>query len=233
MLTARKLAITFFLAFLFAGVVVAATLAVAPWSKLPPDPWAGKSDADRQADVQSTYDDHSRYIRAFNSGGKDPRSLRREPAEAFAAGPETLEKALQASSVVALGVVRGVTFEPVPGQWLGRARVSVDVLQNFKGGLGGTIEVIETASPAPSADGNGVLQEIDVAPVLLQGDRVLLMLTTMESGELTPVAGSGILYVDGGRGRPLPRSPLLQLVAGRSEAELLALYADTLARLTP
>jgi hypothetical protein len=211
-------------------LIVAAVGAVALTgsAKLPPDPWAGLSNPEREAQVQAAYDQQAKFIRDFQASGRDPRSLRRDAAEAFFVGPDSLREALRSADVVVVATVRNTTFEPVAGQWLGQARVTIDVLRGVKGEPEGALELIQPGSPAPTADGHGQLQEVDIAPVLLPGDRVLLMLHMDASGTLTPLPGAGIVYLEAGRARALDRSPLRSLVSGRTEAEVLDLYTAAL-----
>ncbi len=203
----------------------AVALAGSPNLKLPLDPWRGLSDPNREAQVQSAYDLQAKFIRDFNASGQDPRSLHREASQSFYGGPDSLGGALGASDFVVLATVRNVTFEPIAGQWLGQARVTIDVLRNLKGQAGPTLELIQAGSPAPTPDGHGVLQEFDVAPVLMPGDRVILMLARVDSGALTPLPGAGIAYLEAGLVRTLDRSALQSLLSGQTETEALDLYS--------
>ena len=208
----------------------AATVARSPDLKLPLDPWLGLSESQKAAQVQTAYGEQAQFIRDFNKSGRDPHSLRREESEAFSAGPETLDDAMGASDIVVLAKVRELTFEPIEGQWLGQARTTIDVLYQFKGDTGATIEVIQPGSPAPTSDGSGVLQQVDVAPVLMPGDRVLLMLVRVGPTTFTPLPGAGVVYVESDQLRTVARSPLRLLLTGKSESEALALYSGSLAR---
>ena len=218
-------------AILFIVAVGAVALAETARQKLPPDPWQGLSDAGQEAQIQAVYDQQAKFIRDFDASGRDPRSLPREAGEAFYAGPESLDDALGASDVVVLATVRKVSFEPIAGQWLGQARVTIDVLRVLKGRAGATLELVQPGSAAPTADGRGQLQELDVAPVLMPDDRVLLMLRTVDSVDssaLTPLEGAGIVYLEGGQAGVLDRSPLRSLLAGQAESKLLDLYSAAL-----
>jgi hypothetical protein len=211
--------------------VGAVALAASSNLKLPLDPWFGLSDDQRQAQIQTVYDQQADFIRAFNASGQDPRSLHRELSQSYdagKAGPDSLSEALAAGETVVLATVRSLVFEPIPGQWLGHARVSLDVIRSLKGQAGPTLELIQSGSPAPTADGLGVLQELDSAPILMPGDRVLLVLVTTPSGGRTPMAGAGIVYLEAGKARALDSSPLQGQLAELSESEVLELYLNLL-----
>lgn len=211
------------------AAVGASVIAASPNLKFALDPWGGLADSDRQAQVQSAYEQQANFIRDFNASGQDPRSIHHEASQSFYAGPESLKDSLGASDVVVLATVRTTTFEPVAGQWLGQARVTVEVLRTLKGQAGATFELLQPGSPAPTADGHGVLQELDVMPVLLPDDRVILSLIRTTSGVLTPLAGTGIVYVEAGRVRTVERSSLQATLSGVTEEEILSLYAAELA----
>lgn len=224
----QRLTIAGAAAFLVVGAAAAATLASTFLSKLPPDPWAGLSDAGREAQIGAAYDQQAAYIRAFNKSGQDPRELHRESGEAFSAGPETLGEAVGVGDLIVIATVRSVTFEPVDGQWLGHARVTVDVSRSLKGEAAASLELLEPGSPVPAADGSSILQEIDVTPVLMPGDRVLLILIRGGGGALTPLPGSGIVYFETGRARTLDRSPLRAMLNGQTETQAMALYLSAM-----
>jgi hypothetical protein len=198
--------------------------AIASADKKPPDPWAGLTDAERQYEVDRVYAQQAQFIRDFQSSGGDARSLPHEAAEGFGAGPESLVKAVQESSVIVIGTVRQTEFEPVEGQWLGRASVSLDISRTLKGEPAQVLILHQAGAPAPSAERGAVLQEIDVAPVLLPGDSVLLMLEQTDDGSLAPIAGSGIVYIVDAHAQPLPRNPFGSTLRDLPESAVTALY---------
>jgi hypothetical protein len=65
------LAAAFFAATTLAGVTAQDDLTPG----FPPNPWANKSDAERQADVDAAHERNDNYLRAFVASGRDPREL--------------------------------------------------------------------------------------------------------------------------------------------------------------
>jgi hypothetical protein len=227
MMHARRLLVVA-LPLVLSGAVVLLTQAAG--GKAPTNPWEGLSDAQRLQQIRSAYEAQAAFVRDFVASDVDPRSLRRDAIEGFSAGPGTLDEALAESDVVVVGSVTGVTFEPVADQWMGRAISTVDVERTLKGDAAGEIRVVAAGNPAPTAEGSPELQEIDTAPVLLPGDRVVLMLVKTSGGDLIQLPGSGTVYLVDGMTHPLLRSPTAPSVTRLPERDLVALYLATLAR---
>lgn len=194
--------------------------------KLPADPWAGLTDAQRQGQVDRAHIDAAAFVEQFMASGRDLRSLPRRHESSFAGLPADLPTALSEASVVLIGTVQSVEITPAEG--LPRATVSIVVERWIRGGAGQQIEILQSGGPAQAADGSAELVDLEAAPLLLPGDRVALIAQRLVSGEfageLTPQHGTGIVYFVNAKAQPVSLSPADDLLRGLTEPEVIAVY---------
>jgi hypothetical protein len=193
----------------FAAIAAGATVALAftfagasAGTKGPrPDPWAGLSDARRNAVVDQTHAQNVRYLRDFEARHGDPRSLPVIRIDTFRGVPESLGIAAAQAAVVMQGAVRGVHFTAGANGGLPQMTASVEVRSVGRGALpGSTIEVRQLGGPVAQPNGGGALVRLDSEELMFPGDGVVLLLTQTRSGvsQYRPVLGAGVYFVRNG-----------------------------------
>lgn len=186
------------------GTAVAAVLAVSADralgidKKVPgPDPWAGFTDAEKQAQVDEAHAANDRFLANFVAEHRDPRTLRVVEVENYA-GPSagTLEEAVRESEVIIQGKVLKVGFESAQGGGMPLSTSSVEVADSLVGDAQSAIKVFQEGGPVAQGDG-GALAQLDVDPILMPGDSVILFLTyDAKLGAYRTVAGVGIYVIE-------------------------------------
>lgn len=185
--------------------------------KFPPNPWAGKSDAERQADVDAAHKRNDEYLREFIASGNDPRSLPVVEIAAYAKPLPDLPSAVEAADVVVRGVVEETTFEINPSGGLPIMRSSVRIATTGKGGLGGgsVVVVRQLGGPVAQPDG-GAFARLDNDEPILPGDEVVLFLQRASDGAYAPQPGTGVYFIKEGRTYAEEANPFGEQVSGRT-----------------
>jgi hypothetical protein len=186
------------------------------------DPWAGLSDAQKQAQVDQTHARNAAFLRDFVSRHGDPRTLPviRVPDDQVA--PATLREAVDEAQIVVRGTVTDTSFALNPQGGLPLATASVTTIQVVKGHVPSDFQVRQLGGPVAQGAG-GALAELDDDPLLLPGDDVILLLRTGPDGTLRTLPGDGILYVVDDVVRAESGSPIASAVNGLSVADVLPL----------
>jgi hypothetical protein len=212
-------------AVLLVGISVGAA-AAAGFLKLPGDPEAGLSDAQRRAIHDQARADAAAFVEHFMASGGDLRSLPRRHESSLATMPADLPTALANASVVVVGTVRSIEITPADG--LPNAVVSITVERSIQGDPGPQLDIVQLGGPAQTAGGGVELVDLEWSPLLLPGDRVLLIAEQFPSGAFAgaffPQPGTGIVYLVGGAAQPLPVSPAVDALTGLTVADAINLY---------
>lgn len=111
----------------------------------PRDPWAGLSDAQKNAEIERTHAQNVKYLQAFEARHGDPRSLPVIKIDTFQGPPASFGSATAQASIVMQGVVGAVHFTADPNGSLPRMTATVSV---GRGALpGSTILVQQVGGP--------------------------------------------------------------------------------------
>lgn len=201
------------------AAVVAQTGSELP--KFPPNPWEGKSDAERQADVDAAHRRNDEFLLEFVASGQDPRSLPVLEVAAYAAPLPNLPSAVAAADVIARGVVEDTTFEINPSGGLPIMLSTVRIVSIDKGTTdSGTIVVRQLGGPVAQSDG-GAFARLDNDEPILPGDDVLLFLKRAPDGAFTTQPGTGVYFVRNGRMYAEEANPFGDQMSGRTTAEVM------------
>ena len=160
------------------------------------NPEAGLSDAQREALHSAAHARNDAFLREFVARNGDPRSLPVIEIESYGAIPTSLPAAMSAATLVAEAHVANTTFAPDPrgGMPISTSRLVLDDI--VRGTAQREILVIQAGGPVAQADG-GALAQLDVDPLLLPGNHVLVLLEpAKDAGTFRTVPGVGILYVE-------------------------------------
>ena len=140
-------------------------------------------------------------------------------------GPEasTLAEALVRADLVVRGRVIEVMFEPSPTDGMPRATSTIDVASVIVGGARGVVKVFQFGGPVGQVDGRGALSELDVDPVLMPGDSVVLLLTFDDKLLLyRTIAGVGVNVIEAdGTVRAQEANPFADEINGLKAAEFV------------
>ena len=160
-----------------------------------PDPCEGQTDEACNETIDKLRSEfNARYVEWINdylASDQDVRELRRARSNALGDPPlPTLGLAVDSADAIVLGTVTDVAFEVVPPDdpsgfafVQSTARVAID--ETFKGGVAKEIEINQYGGPEPNSDWKtGHLLYTEAAPLLLDGDKVLLFLDKDEFGYL-------------------------------------------------
>jgi hypothetical protein len=167
----------------------------------PPNPWAGLSDAQRQAMVDQTHTQNVKYLQDFEARHGDPRSLPVIKIDTFAGVPTSFGIAAAQAAVVMQGVVGAVHFTADPNGNMPQMTASVSVSTVGRGVLGGSaILVQQPGGPVAQPNGGGALVRLDGEELILTGDQVVLLLNPTQPGgnQYRPVFGAGVMFVRNG-----------------------------------
>lgn len=167
----------------------------------PPDPWAGLSDAQKQAMVDQAHAMNVKYLQDFEARHGDPRSLPVITIDTFQGPPASFGSAAARATVVLEGVVGAVHFAAGPDGGLPRMTASVDVLRVGRGAVtGSAVLVRQPGGPVAQPDGRGALVRLAGEELILPGDHVVLLLTRPQPGVdlYRPVDGAGVYFVRNG-----------------------------------
>ena len=161
--------------------------------------------------------------RRFHQVKKGSRTLERVPVNAsYAGGKPTLREAVKDASLVVVGRVTKAEFEAFAGTHL-----TVEVQSAVKGPAraGTSIRVWMGGGPFPDQEFKaGTLAIYENAPLLLPGDRALLLLEgPLPPGEYYPESSTGLYNLEGGVARALEANPFGAQVDGLPEAAFKAM----------
>jgi hypothetical protein len=180
----------------------------------PPNPWAYKSDAERQAEVDAAHQRNNDYLASFIASGQDPRSLPVAEIEAYARPLQDLPSSIAEADVIARGLVEQTTFQPNPSGGLPIALSSVRVTSIMKGKPGAdTIVVRQLGGPVAGSKG-GVFARLDNDESILPGDDVILFLLPTSDGAYTAQPSTGVYFVRDGRAYPERLNPFRGQLSG-------------------
>lgn len=210
---------------LVAGFVVGVAVVAAAGSslKVPADPDAGLSDAQRQKVIDQFKERNFKWAQDFSDQGRDPRALPVVDFPTYSGGASSIEEARAASDVVVVGTVISTTYEPdLDGLTHSIATVRVESVA--KGDAPATIQVLQVGGPAWNEAG-GELQQLEGDPLLLPGQDVMLVLTAgnVES-EFQTVYGAGVYLITSGKVEAPHDSAVASQVDGLSLDAALALF---------
>lgn len=177
-----------------------------PTVSLPPNPYAGLSDAQQQALEQQQQKEFEAHYRAWLStldyNHMDLHGLPRVPSTAdVGPGQElSLHDAVAHADMIVIGTVSG--FHPRPFSGI-ETTLSVDRV--LKGPPTPTITVIQSGALQPTPDWSGVfiVQPVE-EPLLLPGDRAVLLIQTAPDGTFYIQSGTGFYQVVNGAVQPGP-----------------------------
>ena len=192
------------------GLVVAAGVGVGvlvadeeePVTLMKPGLCAGCTEAERQATyvaIDRRQGERRAWLIAnFDSLGIDPRTLRRDEVMAnFRVRTGSLDAVRHAVLIVGVRAT-GVKFTD---EHRGTARITADVLDVIKGEVGPTLEFAQFArlDYADIESDEIVLLETHLAPLVLPGQRAVLLMTWRDASkrDLTPFMAYGWFGVDG------------------------------------
>lgn len=186
----------------------------------PPNPWAEKSDTERQADVDAAHKRNDEYLRAFIASEQDPRSLPVIEINSYAAPLADLSAAVAAADVIVRGVVEDTTFEVNPSGGLPIMVSTVRIASVDKGTSGGSIIAVrQLGGPVAQPEG-GAFARLENDEPILPGDDVILFLQRASAGHYTPQPGTGVYFVKGGRIYAEEANPFGDQMSGLSALEL-------------
>lgn len=188
------------------------------------DPEAGLSNSQRE-DIHRSLESafQQKYGDWLNSSAAIQQDLRRLEhrelnASYLPAQPTLIDAASHADSIIA-GMVTKIAFEP------SGAVVTLNVTKTRKGPLASEVLVIQGGGLFPAPDFKAAYLVDDLsAPLLLPGDRVVLLLekTERSDGALAIQGFSGFYPSNGGRVRSIPGNPFSGQVDGKTEDELMS-----------
>jgi hypothetical protein len=198
-------------------------------NKKPKDPYAGITDEERRALISATWSAAANWVRDFQEKGGDPRSLPVENIEAFGLPVSAVSEALSQSDFAVEGRVLETRYE-VDSTGMTFSIATLQVSTVSKGTIEkDTIEVFQLGGPTMSPSG-GVLQQMDLDPVLLKDDHVILLLTPALADEhraadrFQTIARAGIYAITPAGVQAQPGNMFAASVNGRSVDEVLELF---------
>ncbi len=206
---------------LAAAATVNAFLGETVDDKFPANPWEGKSDAERQADVDAAHKRNDDYLREFIASGEDARALPRIAIEAYAPPPATEDAATKRAELIVRGNVESTAFAPNPSGGLPIAISTVRVSDTRKGFAGAVVEVLQLGGPVAQEKG-GAFAHLDTDEPLLPGDDVILLLEQADDGMMTAQPGTGIYFVRDGIIAAEQSNPFGDQMNGRAAGDVLA-----------
>ncbi len=172
------------------------------YTKQPSNPWAGLTDAQRQADVDQAHARNVRYLQDFEARHGDPRSLPVIKVSTWQGPAPSLGSAAGQASAIVHGGVQSVRFVADPNGNLPQMIATVAVRDVGKGSVAGsTISVRQPGGPVAQPGGHGALVRLEEEELVLPGDEVVLLLTRSATSdpEYRAVYGAGIQFIRGGR----------------------------------
>ncbi len=185
----------------------------------PPNPWAGKSDAERQADVDAAHKRNDEYLLDFIASKQDPRRLPVIEIEVYAAPLADLSTSASVADVIVRGVVEDTTFQINPSGGLPIALSTVRITAVEKGAPdGGVIVVRQLGGPVAQSNG-GAFARLENDEPILSGDDVILFLQRGSDGRYTTQPGTGVYYVRDGKTYAEEANPFGDQMSGLSVAE--------------
>jgi hypothetical protein len=171
-------------------------------------------------------EDYRRWLEDVIQSGRDPRTLPRSPAAAFYLPPsnQSLDESVRSASAAVVGRVVNVEFGPFTG-----ALVTMLVESSLKGPAraGTSVQILMGGGPFPDPQfKDGVLLFFENAPLLLRGDRALVLLEEPSAeGVHTAQGFTGLYNLQGGVARGVEGNPFLAQVDGLPEAALFSRVA--------
>lgn len=203
-------------ALVVATAVAGVTMRSDEQPRIPPNPWADKSDAERQADVDAAHQRNNEYLLDFITSKQDPRSLPVLEIMAWAAPFPDLPSAVQAADVILRGVVESTSFEINPSGGLPIALSAVRITSLDKGVPGGSVIVVrQLGGPVAQAKG-GAFARLSNDESILPGDDVVLFLRAAADGRYTTQPGTGVYFVRDGRAYAEEANPFGDQLSGLS-----------------
>ena len=150
---------------------------------------------------------HARYrawLDEFIASGSDPRDLPQSPIMAYYMPPLTdLPSAIGEATSVVVGTASSVSFHHGGG-----ATVTFVVDRTLKGELGDSVTIEQGGGPMPNPDWeSGTLAYAENAPLLLPGDRAILLLEPADGGAWWVQSFTGIYRIEGPVVRALDGNP--------------------------
>lgn len=201
--------------------VVAATGDVGP--KFPRNPWANKSDAERQADVDAAHERNDDYLRGFVASGRDPRDLPVLWIPSYAAPLPSLRSSVAAADVILRGVVADTAFEVNPSGGMPIALSAVRVSTVAKGTASPEMIVLRQSGGPVAQEIDGALVQLDTGELILPGDDVVLFLQRVDDAQFRAQAGTGVYFIRSGLTYPEAANPFADEVAYRKVTDVIAL----------
>lgn len=166
--------------------------------KLPTNPEAGLSDAQREAIHQAAHARNNAYLANFVTQHRDPHSLPVVWVQSYAAPPVTLQAAARAAQVIVKGQVVHTDFAPNPSGGMPVATTSVRVTGNIKGQASPSVVVTQLGGPVADGQG-GALAELATDELALPGDQVVLLLARpVAAAPLRTIPGAGVYFIRNG-----------------------------------
>lgn len=200
-----------------------------PTPTFPENPWADKSDAERQADVDAAHKRNDEYLLAFVASKQDPRSLPTLEIPQFAAPLGDLLTAAAAADLILRGVVEETTFQINASGGLPVSSSTVRIAAQIKGNADGdTITVTQLGGPVAQSEG-GAFAHLTGAEPILPGDDVLLLLQRDPDGRYAAQSGTGVYYIRDGKTQPQKSNPFGAQMSGLNVAEATTLIRSAIA----
>lgn len=193
------------------------------------DPAANMDAEEQEADHDRLWAEYQKNFAAWlvhaTSTDVDFSTLERVELQALVAPPSgTFSDAIVAADHIVVGTIDNVEF--LPNQL---AQVHVRVEETLKGSADQALTVIQAGGPQPAtADWEGmVLAELISDPLLLPGDRAVLLIDTVGQDSYVQ-AHTGQLRISGDTIAALQSNPSESVLAGRSLEEVLTEIEDQL-----
>jgi hypothetical protein len=165
-------------------------------AKYEANPDAGLSDEQRFANIAAFKAKNARWVSDFVASKRDPRSLPLVDLETYSPGATTITEARAQTELVIEGVVVRVEYSSPAGD-LSESLAVVKVSRATRGQPNEEILIRQVGGPAWNNKG-GELQQLEGDPLLLHGQRVLLLLRKgIVEGEYFTVYGAGVYTIIG------------------------------------
>jgi hypothetical protein len=164
--------------------------------EVPANPEAGLTDAQRVAIHEAAHGANERYLLEFIARHGDPHVLPVVEVESYGSGPLTLSEAVAKAELIVEGKVLSVDYAVNPSGGLPLSIANVSVAKTIRGSDGNaTVAVFQLGGPV-AQDAGGGLAQLDIDPLILPGDHVVLLLTANgTTGSYRTVPGSGVFQV--------------------------------------
>ena len=215
----------------FAAAVVAIAGDHSTLKPFPPNPDAGKSDAERQAAVDAGDQAEVEYVRDFVAAATDPRTLPKIAIETFGyIGYSNPDEAIAGADVIVRGHVDSVGFSRSFRQF-GSATITLAVDENLKGDPGGKKIVVRQDGGPVRQEKGGALAYLAGNPILLPGDDVLILAKGSPDKGYSPLTRVGIYFVRDGRVYTPDGHPCAAVINGAQVSDVLQFIRTSVSKI--